>query len=120
MPSQAAPMELFSSTLGKGASLTVCLQLSPCRRLPATTEEHAPFQEHAPERGPWIVWRDSASSGMAIGVRMPIHVGMAIHVRMPVHVRGIVVVRMAGHRMHHHAVRQAHHQGVLLGCPDTL
>ena len=57
VPSQAAPMELFSFTLGRAASLTACMQLLPCRQLPATTQEHAPFQEHAPERGPWIVWR---------------------------------------------------------------
>ena len=43
---------------------------------------------------------------------VPVCVGMAIEPR------GRVAV--ARHSVHHHAIRQADDQGVLLGCPDTL
>ena len=55
---------------------------------------------------------------MAVGVSVAVRVRVAVGVRMVVHLWGCVC--MARHRMHHHAIRQAHDQSVLLGVPHTL
>ena len=55
---------------------------------------------------------------MAICVNVAVRVCVAVGVRMAVHLWWCVCV--ARHRMHHHPIRQAHNQGVLLSVPHTL